>query len=111
MASDPKKLAYWSEHYRSWQASGLSQRSYCTQAGLSYTSFDHWRRRARDVAGDGGLGVTVPAVQRKLTLVPARLGTPVEAGAIEVHSPGGWRITLPASLAKDAIAHLLSQLP
>ncbi len=111
MASDPRKLAYWSEHYRSWQASGLSQRDYCVQAGLSYSSFDHWRRRAREVAGDAAPSADTPATQRKRTLVPARLDALSESGGIELKSPGGWRITLPATLGQDAIAQLLSQLP
>ena len=111
MASDPKKLAYWSEHYRSWQASGLSQRSYCAQAGLSYPSFDHWRRRAREVAGDAAPRADAPPTKSKLTLVPARLEAPADSGSIELRRPGGWRIILPATLGRDAIAQLLSQLP
>ena len=111
MASDPKKLAYWSEHYRSWQSSGLSQRGYCAKAGLSYPSFDHWRRRARDVAGATSPSADMPATPRKLTLVPARLDAPGDAGSIELRSPGGWRITLPVTLGQEAIAQLLSQLP
>jgi transposase len=111
MACDQKKLAYWSEHYRSWQASGLSQRDYCAQAGLSYSSFDHWRRRAREVAGDAPSSADTPATQRKLTLVPARLDASSESGGVELHSPGGWRIILPATLGQNAIAQLLSHLP
>jgi hypothetical protein len=111
MASDPKRLAYWSEHYRSWQASGLSQRTYCAQAGLSYASFDHWRRRAQEAAGSASSASDAPAVQSKLTLVPVQLGVPAEAGGIELKSPGGWRIVLPMALGQDAIAQLLLRLP
>jgi|GEM_PF-272798 len=111
MTSDPKKLAYWREHYRSWQASGLSQRSYCAQAGLSYPSFDHWRRRARELTRDAVPSADTSATQRKLTLVPANLSAPADNGGIELRSPGGWRITLPMTLGQEAIAQLLSQLP
>jgi len=98
MASDPKKLAYWSEHYRSWRASGQSQCNYCAQAGLSYSSFDHWRRRARDVASEAGSSASSRTSQRKLTLVPANVATTADSSSIELISPGGWRITLPATL-------------
>lgn len=110
MASDPKKLAYWSEHYRSWRASGQSQRNYCAQAGLSYSSFDHWRRRARDVASEAVSSASPRTAQRKLTLVPANVATTADS-SIELTSPSGWRITLPGTLGKDTIAQLLSQLP
>ena len=65
MACDPTRLAYWADHYQRWQTSGLSQRTYCEREGVSYSSFDHWRRQAR-----GAVGVVADATTPtdKLTL-------------------------------------------
>jgi hypothetical protein len=93
MALDSKKLAYWSEHYRSWQTSGLSQRGDCAQAGLSYASFDHWRRRARDVAGDAASSADKPESQQKVTQLPARLDNrmrPATYGQTHRRFGPGW---------------------
>jgi hypothetical protein len=32
-------------HVRAWQQSGLSQQSYCTQHGLTLSSFKNWPKR------------------------------------------------------------------
>lgn len=110
MAHDPKKLAYWADHYRNWQSSGLSQRSYCQRERLSFASFDHWRRRAREAAD------TTPSVVKqpndsKLTLVPVRVGVAANTGDIQLRSPAGWCVSVPATLGLDAVAQLLSRLP
>ena len=33
------KAGYWNKHSREWKSSGLSQKAYCEQAGISYASF------------------------------------------------------------------------
>ena len=120
MTYDAEKLAYWSEHHRGWQASGLSQRDYCAQTELSYYSFEYWRRRAREIEITDAVADDATAAPRKLTLVPTSLGTSTatsdfpQSGLsrnIELQSPGGWRITLPPTLGQDAIIQLLTQLP
>jgi len=37
----------WQTLLDQYSSSGLSQRAFCRQAGLSYGSFSHWRRRLR----------------------------------------------------------------
>ena len=103
MAHDQKKLAYWIEQFRKWQASGLSQRSYCERAGVSFPSFNHWRRRAREIAN------SKPAMKsgvsaRTVTLVPVSVasnGAGMDHKAIrdviELRSPGGWYVTMPTA--------------
>ena len=110
MAHDPNKLAYWADHYRSWQSSGLSQRSYCQREGLSYAAFDHWRRRVR-----GGASLPATATSKrvsKLTLVPVQLDVAASRGNdIQLRSPSGWQVTLPATFDGAALAQLLAHLP
>lgn len=111
MAHDSIKLSYWTEHYLSWRSSGLSQRSYCQREGLSFSSFDHWRRRAREAAGV--IPPTVPPhpLDKPMTLVPVQLDLADGLGDIQLHSPAGWRITLPAALGREVVVQLLLQLP
>jgi len=44
-----RKLQHWSGHVASWEASGLSQRRYCDQHQLTYSSFVYWRARLKQV--------------------------------------------------------------
>lgn len=108
MAIDGKKLRYWKRHFERWRASGLTQRAYCTREGLALSTFDHWRRQARKAQGE-----VAPAPQsvsaHRLTLVPVQLEAP--GGDLHLKSPAGWQITLPATLGRDTLAHLLSVLP
>jgi len=108
MAHDPKKLAYWADRHRSWQTSGLSQRSYCQREGLSFASFDYWRRRARTAVS--AAAATHPQPQRKLTLVPVQLDIAASRDIL-LKSPAGWQVALPATLDPGVLSHLLSQLP
>jgi len=89
---------YWRGHVEYWRQSGLSQVAYCARHGLNIKSFRRWRIKQQQVAA--------PA----LTLVPISLVAPVSETLIRLHSPGGWRIELPA--ANPAwLADLVRQLP
>jgi hypothetical protein len=37
----------WQAHVEAWKASGLSQRRYCEERGVSLSTFQWWRRRLR----------------------------------------------------------------
>lgn len=45
--------ALWHEHFEAWRLSGLTQREYCEQHGLSLKNFGNWRGQLKreDVAG------------------------------------------------------------
>jgi hypothetical protein len=45
--------ALWHGHFEAWRLSGLTQREYCEQHGLSLKSFGNWRGQLKreDVAG------------------------------------------------------------
>jgi hypothetical protein len=110
MAHAPKKLAYWTDHHRRWQSSGLSQRRYCQREGLSFATFDLWRRHARQQ--EEAASPAKQKTDRKLTLVPLQLGaTAGSAGEVQIRSPGGWHITLPTTIDAGLLVQLLSQLP
>ncbi len=42
MTSETKR-DFWQQHIAGWRQSKLSQKTYCTQQGLSFASFGYWR--------------------------------------------------------------------
>ena len=90
---------YWQTQVEVWRQSGLSQIAYCEHHGLNIKSFRRWRTKLQR-----------PATAASLTLVPISVGAPVNAPAIRLHSPGGWRIEL-ATGNPAWLADLLRQLP
>jgi hypothetical protein len=50
-------------HLKAWQASGLSQRAYCEQAGLALSTLSYWHRHRPTVAAPEFLPVSVRAAE------------------------------------------------
>lgn len=92
---------FWREHLEAWRRSDLTQREYCANQGLGEKAFYRWRRKEREA---------VASAKSSLTLVPVSVGAPVTGYVVRLHSPGGWRIELPAEGA-PWLADLLRQLP
>ena len=102
-----QKQADWHNHLQAWEASGLTQSAYCEQHRLKLATFTYWRARLSRT------GQASPSSRPALTLVPvkrtqaARHETP--ARLVALHSPGGWRLELPADPL--LLAELLRALP
>jgi hypothetical protein len=92
---------FWRSHLEGWQQSGLTQVAYCARHGLSIKSLHRWRRKEREAT---------QTVKLPLTLIPANVSAPATIGGVRLHSPGGWRIDLPAG-GTPWLADLLRQLP
>lgn len=92
---------FWRGQLEAWHRSDLTQRDYCAQHGLSEKSFYRWRGKEK---------VVLAAGQSSLTLVPVSVGMATTGGIVRLHSPGGWRIELPAAEA-SFLTDLLRQLP
>ena len=92
---------FWRKHLEAWRRSDLTQREYCANHGLGEKAFYRWRRKEREAAA---------SATTSLTLVPVSVGAPVAGSVVRLHSPGGWRIELPAEGA-PWLADLLRQLP
>ena len=92
---------FWRGQLETWHRSDLTQRDYCATHGLSEKSFYRWRAKEKEALAAG---------QSLLTLVPVSVSPPATGGIVRLHSPGGWRIELPAG---DALwlTDLLRQLP
>jgi hypothetical protein len=92
---------FWQGHLEGWKRSGLTQVAYCASHGLHIKSFGRWRSKTREVA---------PAGNSLLTLIPISVAAPVSGAVVQLHSPGGWRIELPA-VSTATLVDLLRQLP
>ena len=66
-------------------------------------TFYRWHRKDKEA---------IAAAKAPLTLIPTHLGAPapVANNVVRLHSPGGWRIELPATNA-PWLSDLLKQLP
>lgn len=93
---------FWREHLEAWSRSELTQVGYCAAHQLSIKSFRRWRARGKQQAAQAN-GV--------LTLVPVKLSSASSPSSlVQLHSPGGWRIELPAVDA-SWLGKLLHKLP
>jgi len=79
----------------------VTQREYCASNGLAERAFYRWRRKEKEALAAGNA---------PLTLVPVSVGTPATSSVVVVHSPGGWRIELPAQ-SVSWLTEVLRQLP
>ena len=92
---------FWREHVAAWHQSDQTQRAYCARHGLGERAFYRWHRKEKEAIAAG---------KASLTLVPVSVGMPTTGSVIRLHSPGGWRIELPAGEA-PWLAELLRHLP
>ena len=92
---------FWRGQLEAWHQSDLTQRDYCAAHGLSEKSFYRWRGKEKAALGAG---------QSSLTLVPVSVSPLTSGGIVRLHSPGGWRIELPAGDV-PWLTDLLRQLP
>ena len=90
---------FWRVHLEGWHRSDLTQEAYCARNGLSTKSFYRWRRKQKEA---------MAMAESSLTLVPVSVGAPAPGSVVRLHSPGGWRIEVPAG---PWLADLLRQLP
>lgn len=92
---------FWRAHLETWHRSELTQREYCASQGLGEKAFYRWRRKEKEA---------IALAKSSLTLVPVSVGASATGSVVRLHSPGGWRIELPAGGALW-LADLLRQLP
>ncbi len=136
MAKDEAKWTYWGKHINAWQASGLSRHVYCQREGLKPTTFDYWRPL---IASDHAELKPAKQVVRgnDITLVPVALapGGPRPAAhpvgqslavdfprgeasldamalgqSLNLKSPSGWEMRVPANIEPNWLITILRQL-
>lgn len=55
-----ERRRYWSEQVERWRGSGLTQKGYCKEEGISLQRFGRWKRRL-EREGQSGALVAVPS--------------------------------------------------
>ena len=64
--STERKTQLWSDRIASWKQSGLTQRAYCEQHQLDYSTFAYWRGRLKKLQ-------TVQEEEGKVNFIPVTL--------------------------------------
>ena len=84
MSAATEGAPFWQSHIAAWQQSGLTQKAYCEQQELRYTTFGYWVRKLRRAAE--------PATEKKgAAFVPVIPGTVQPTGLI-LSLPNGLEI-------------------
>jgi hypothetical protein len=90
-----QKQTFWQQHIQAWQNSSLSQSAYCAKHELSLASFGYWRKRVKLSSPQK----IIPVV-RETTVV-----------GVQLRSPGGWQVALPANVSLAMLRELMASLP
>ena len=80
-----------------WRASGLSQRAFALEHGVSQKQISYWSR---------SLAATTPP-----GFVPVRLMPTAGAVAISLRSEHGWTLTLPQNMPASWLAERFCRVP
>jgi hypothetical protein len=88
-----------------YRSSGLTQREFADQNRLSFSTFTYWLRRYRDTESGGeGNGLI------RVTLKDG----PAHPGGVDPHlelvTPSGWTLRIPAGFPTEATERLLALL-
>lgn len=94
---DEYRQVQWAAAIQERKASGLTNKEYCIQHGLSEKSFYYWQKKLRTQIEDA-----VPE------LVPLE-GSPAQSGELRIRYRG-VELTLPEQVDMDAVAALLRSI-
>jgi hypothetical protein len=82
------KATYWQQHFNDWKQSGQSQRAYCQQHQLAFSSFGYWRKRLKE---NGQFAKLVPV-------------SITHTSTIVISLPSGVRIEAPLHSLSDVLS-------
>ncbi len=82
--ADSGKRELWRRRFREFDTGNWTVVAFCERLGVSVPTFYQWRRKL----------ATPPRSDQTLTFVPVAISTPA---GIEVHLPGGVRMTIASS--------------
>lgn len=90
---------YWKTHIEEHRKIGLSQREYCEQKGISFWSFNPWKRK-------------IEKEKSKLQEIPPSLVQSLSSGnrEIEVILEGRIRISIPDNFSEETLKKVLNVL-
>ena len=92
-----EKAAYWRQRVEDFQASGLSVKHFCAQAGIAVATLHYWRKRFAGVAATPSLATVRAEGFVPVTLAPVRTADAV----VDIQLLSGRRLKLAAPV--DAV--------
>lgn len=109
MSEKSKRLSYWAELNRLWEASGLPQKQFCKEQGVVYKQFVYWRAQVLK------MGKKVSAPPKLMAVIAPQPSTkePLaadEPSALEVKLPSGVVLYIKSTSDIDKVSTLLRQL-
>jgi hypothetical protein len=94
----------WAERIAQWERSGLTAAAFATRAGVNAQTLTYWKWRLKSAARTKPLGVgfveMIPSIARETS----------GAEGVDVTSPTGYRLRVPADIACDRLRALLDVL-
>lgn len=94
MESREKRKQYWQEQLKEFYASGASQRKFCLDSGLSYWSFNQWKRRLESEQKSSAM--------TEIKFKPVLQET-ASANRIEIHFSNIIHISFPADISPEML--------
>lgn len=96
-----EKNSHWERHMTLWRQSGLSQKSYCEQNGISYWSFKNWAGKLKSKNEKPSKG---------LVRIDVKSGARHFSGKIEIHFGKCARIFVDGEIDPARLADLINAL-
>jgi len=97
MVASAARKKEWQKLVTQWRASGLSQRAFALEHGVTQKQISYWSRS--------------PAATKPLPeFVPVRVMSAAAAVAISLRSEHGWTLTLPQDVPASWLAEMLRGL-
>lgn len=87
-----------------WQESGLSQRAYCKQEGLTRSSFEYWLKKYRR-EDNQRRSSNIPNTFIPVEISPAQA---IPSGHIHITYPNGIRVSCPVGIPATMLKTLLT---
>lgn len=92
------------EMMSAWEDSGLTQREFAEEEGLSYTAFQYWRRRLKEVDEEPSAEI-VP-----LRIVDDGASTRASDDRIEIRFKDGVAVVVPRDFDDDQLRRVVEAL-
>ena len=84
----PDKSEHWGTIIADWQTSRLTQRQYCLERGLSYSTFCYWRRGVRGKSESESSNAEIRAVEVAHLPLASRTFDPLQTMTMELETQG-----------------------
>ncbi|MFZ2999077.1 MAG: hypothetical protein WA071_01915 [Undibacterium umbellatum] len=106
-----ERRALWQERSTQWQQSGLRLAAFARQHELDIKRLAYWRTRLKSNASGATHQTLVPLRIQPVSPHVDASAPPAPAACLNMTSPGGWHISLPATLPVAWLGELLGHLP